>query len=372
MPVVSDTTTYTAIDYSVIGAMNYPGGLSSILRNNDDLYGFICNDADSTLTRIDFFQCNKSTIPSYTEVKPPVYSYDSPGVYNVYFVVNQGLPTQQVACKTITVIQYPPINLHVDTTLCPGDTVRLYAVSTLADSIRWTSTYNIDTINILQDSVRVFPGYTYTYPIIAYYPFGCIVDTSITITVSQVHADAGPDRWILDGASTTLGGPNTSVFNPGPFYTYPTGDSGYSYNWTPFQFLNDTLDPYTVATPAYDMTYYLTVTELNDTFRCQARDTVIVHVDCGAIYLPNAFSPTSENVLTNTFGIINQEIAQLNYLRIYDRWGNLVYQTGSLSGRWDGTYNGKLCEEGVYAYIADAFCQDGKEIKKTGNVTLFR
>ncbi len=368
----SPTGPYYAIDYSVVGGMNFPGGISSIIRDNDNVYGFICNDRDSTLTQVDFFQCSHSSIPSYTEVKPPVYTYDTPGVYNVYFVVNQGLPTMKVECKQITVVSYPPINMNTDTTMCPGDTIKLYAVSTLADSIRWTSTYNIDTVYLLRDSVRVFPGYDYSYKVTLYYPFGCIVDTTVKVKVSRVHADAGPDRWMLDGAFSTLGGPYTSISHTGEFYTFPHGDSGYIYNWQPNLYISDTFTSNPVVNPPADMTYYLTVTEINDTFRCKSMDTVNVHVNCGDLYLPNAFSPNSTNVMTNTFGVLNRDIQKLNFLRIYDRWGTMVFESGILAQRWDGTYNGKPCEEGVYVFIADAFCASGKEVKKTGNVTLMR
>jgi hypothetical protein len=191
MPIVGDSTTWpSAIDYSVVGAMNFPSSISSIIRDKDNLYGFITNAADSTLTRIVFEQCTNSTIPSFTEAVPPVYTYTSPGHYRVYFVVNQGLPTMQVECKTITVLDPPPLFKSNDTTICKGDTLRLYAVSTLADSIIWLTTYRIDTTFMLSDSVRVFPDYKTRYDIKLYYPFGCIVDTAINIDVRSITAEA--------------------------------------------------------------------------------------------------------------------------------------------------------------------------------------
>jgi gliding motility-associated-like protein len=257
--------------------------------------------------------------------------------------------------------------MNMDTTLCQGDTIRLYAISTLADSIRWTGTYNIDTTFLYRDSVRVFPQYSTTYPVTLYYPFGCIVDTAIRVHVSTVKADAGPDRWIMDGAQTTLGGPFTTIAPGDPYTTI-----GYSYHWFPFQFLSDSTMPNPVATPPYDYTYYLQVTELNDTFKCSSLDTVVVHVNCGDFHLPNAFSPNSSSFDVAFFGILNQGIQKLNYFSIYDRWGELVFTTTNISQRWDGTNNGKLCEEGVYVWIADGFCQNGKRITKSGNVTLLR
>ena len=353
-------SSYSAVDYTnVIPTLHHPSGISSILREGDDLYGYICNAQDSSLTKIVFKQCTNASIPSYAEVNPPVYSYDTPGVYNVYFVVNQGLPSMEVDCKTITVIPPPPIYMNNDTTLCQGDTIKIHAVSTMADSIRWTTTYNIDTTNMYRDSVKVYPNYTTTYGVTLYYPFGCIVDTTLKVNVINVVADAGPDRYIGDGATTILGGPNTSL-------------GYYTYQWTPYLYLSDSTVPNPTAFPPNNQTYYLTVTASGEGYSCVSKDTVIVRVNCADIALPNAFAPTSNNSATAKFGILNKEIAQLNYFRIYNRWGEMVYQTTDPTQGWDGTYNGQTAPVDVYVWVVDAFCASGLEIKKSGNVSLLR
>lgn len=356
------TGDYNAVDYNNVGGMKFPSGISSILRNktNDDLYGFIVNPGDSTLTRFNIEQCKHSTIPSFTESKPPVYSYDSPGVYNIYFVINQGTPTMRVDCKTVTVLKYPPIAINQDTTICQGDTIKLYAVSAQADSFRWQNGYNIDTMYLYRDSARVYPSYSHSYPVTIYYPFGCIVDTAVHVHVSTVKADAGPDRYIRDGANSLLGGPFTSLAGM------------YKYHWEPFLFLSDSTVPNPYCFPPQDMTYYLTVTELNDTFKCIAKDTVVVRLNCGDFAVPNAFAPGSPYAAVNKFGILNREIVKLNYFRVYDRWGKLVFETTDPAQGWDGNFNDKQCEQGVYVWEGDGFCISGQRIKKHGNVTLLR
>jgi gliding motility-associated-like protein len=363
----SATGPYSAINYGVLGRMNYPSGISSILRDKDNLYAFITNARDSSLTRVDLAPCNVSTIPSFSEVNPPAYEYLVPGIYNIYYVINQGTHTMQVDCKPITVLPIPPVSMNTDTTVCEGDTIRLYVISTLADSIRWTATYNIDTNYLRRDSAKVYPDYSSVYPVKLYYPFGCIVDTAVRVHVSKVKADAGPDRWIKDGAMSTIGGPNTTLAPGDPYST-----SGYLYHWFPFQFLSDSTVPNPVASPPYDYTYYLRVTELNDTFKCSSLDTVVVHVDCGDFHLPNAFAPNSSNSTIAYFGILNKEISRLNYFSIYNRWGQLLFTTTDVTQKWDGTFNDKPCLPDVYVWIADGFCQNGKRITKSGNVTLMR
>src|SRR5690606_10365608 len=113
---------YSSITYSVVGGMNFPTAISGFLRDHDTVYSFITNAADSSLTKISFQQCTSATIPSFSDVAPPTYSYATPGVYNIYYIVDEGLPTQRTDCDDITVLPPPTLYRNNDTTLCQGDT----------------------------------------------------------------------------------------------------------------------------------------------------------------------------------------------------------------------------------------------------------
>ena len=58
--------------------------------------------------------------------------------------------------------------------------------------------------------------------------------------------------------------------------------------------------------------------------------------------------------------------------KIYNRWGSLVFETGSTNGVWDGKQNGEDCEVGVYIWEANATMLNGNHLYKKGNVTLLR
>jgi gliding motility-associated-like protein len=120
------------------------------------------------------------------------------------------------------------------------------------------------------------------------------------------------------------------------------------------------------------MTYILTVTETGEGYQCAAKDTVTVRINCDDFNVPNAFVPTSVNGGSNKFGILNRSLIKLNFFRVYNRYGQLVFETTDITQKWDGLFNGSLATEGVYVWQADGFCANGKRIFKQGNVTLLR
>jgi len=349
------TGAYSATNLGGISAgFSNPNGLSPILRVGDDLVGFVVN-SNNSLSSVGYAHCSSPTIPNSAMVNPPVFVYQDPGLFNVYLVVNEGQPNAMVECHQIRVLPRPDILASNDTLICQGDTARLGVVAPGILGATWLPAHNITNDSVI--NTFVYPDYTTAYTATMYFPGGCQVDTTIQVSVSKVQADAGPDRVLADGAHTTLGGAYTSA---GP---------GFTYFWTPAIAINNVFLPNPIAKPQSDITYYLQVT---NTMGCQDIDTVIVKVACNDINLPNAFAPESNKPGANRFGLLNTQIVKLNYLRVYDRWGKIVFETTDPAKAWDGKVDGQLAQMGVYVWEADGFCQSGQRFKTTGNVTLLR
>ncbi|HQW46524.1 MAG TPA: gliding motility-associated C-terminal domain-containing protein, partial [Chitinophagaceae bacterium] len=85
-----------------------------------------------------------------------------------------------------------------------------------------------------------------------------------------------------------------------------------------------------------------------------------------------AFSPGSGTSINDELRIIVKGVATLNYFRVYNRWGELVFETNDINKGWNGQYKGKSQPMGVYVYVLDAFTSTGKKIFKQGNITLIR
>jgi gliding motility-associated-like protein len=352
----SVTGPLTARNFGNIGSFNAPVGLSRFIRDRSDIYAFIVNNGDSSITRVAFEQCTNSNI-SYSGGKiPPPYSYNAPGLYNVYYAINEGLPTMQVNCQQIRVMPIPSILLSKDTTICQGDTILRTAFSLNAISYTWTPNHNISATD--KADVLVWPQHSVSYRINLPFPDGCIVDTVINVEVMKIKADAGPDREIKDGAQTVLGGPFTTV---GP---------NYSYSWKPAQYIDDRMALNPTVNPPYNFTYYL---EVRNPAGCLSVDTVLVRVPCDDIAAPNAFAPNNQSSASSaSFGLMNAQFIRLTYFSIYDRWGKEVFTTTDPLKRWDGMVNGTEAPMGVYIWQAEGFCTSGQKLKKSGNVTLIR
>ena len=86
------------------------------------------------------------------------------------------------------------------------------------------------------------------------------------------------------------------------------------------------------------------------------------------VYLPNAFTPNGDG-LNDTFGVEVQGLRSMQ-LRIFDRWGQLVFEADDPNQRWDGSVGGKLGQNGVYAYQLDVKAANGRSIQKEGTITL--
>ena len=95
-----------------------------------------------------------------------------------------------------------------------------------------------------------------------------------------------------------------------------------------------------------------------------------------AVFIPNVFSPNNDLVNDQLLISATSDIIQIERFAIYDRWGNLVFlqsmfPPNDITYAWDGTFNGKPLDPGVFAYMI--IYQTGSEQKiHYGDVTIIR
>ena len=94
------------------------------------------------------------------------------------------------------------------------------------------------------------------------------------------------------------------------------------------------------------------------------------------IYIPNVFSPNGDGI-NDVFGVFPNESMDIASITgsIFDRWGNLVFQSAAVPFLWDGLFRNQELQPGVYAYnIVVEYNRDAKVVRKifTGDVTLVK
>lgn len=87
-----------------------------------------------------------------------------------------------------------------------------------------------------------------------------------------------------------------------------------------------------------------------------------------SIYIPNAFTPNGDG-MNDAFGVKGEGIRNF-HLYIYNRWGEVIFETTNPKQQWDGSYAGNPVEQGVYVY--QVFASGFGKNSKTGSVTLVR
>jgi len=108
-----------------LGNLDFPHSISKLFRVGADLYSFITNVRNNTITRIRFAGSNNASIPNSSLKDPAIISYSKPGTYNINLMVDEGLATQASFCKSVVVLAPPQKKPILDTTFCAGDSVLL-------------------------------------------------------------------------------------------------------------------------------------------------------------------------------------------------------------------------------------------------------
>ncbi len=269
-------------------------------------------------------------------------------------------------CSSITSFSlYEPPQLFVDIVslqdlLCFGDSSG--QISVIGSGGRGNYTYSIDGGAFQTDTlfVGLFAG---EHVITVLDSLGCTATVSGTLVEPEkIIIDAGPSITINLGDSTQL---EVILLNP------PGHDV--SYVWAPDSSLNNAVITNPWALPLHTTTYTVIAT---DSAGCQGFDLVTVIVNpYRPVFIPNVFSPNDDGNNDFFSAFANAAGLDIALIRIYDRWGTLLYEAENLplnnpSLGWDGMYRGKRVETGVYVYYMTIRFIDGVEIFYKGDINI--
>jgi gliding motility-associated-like protein len=300
-----------------------------------------------------------------TSVIDPVHNFQQPGLYSV----SQSVTTQQGCSKTvydtIRVYRTPDPYIVGDSIGCLNETLNLQGMLRVPDtSITWKWTLgnnNFPTSNI---SLNFQNSGTYTVFLQATNLLGCTDTAKKDLFVPEIPVITVTEDPVIPVT--------TGITLP---VTY--GPEVVNYNWTPAKNLSCTDCPTPYANPKLTTTYTVKV---EDQYGCTNTANVTVTTVCNGLnyFLPNTFSPNGDGV-NDIFAPRGVGITRVNSMRIFNRWGEMVFEKMNFvandrttGGGWDGNYKGKPASADVYVYIIEFVCENAAIVPVKGNVALVR
>jgi gliding motility-associated-like protein len=140
------------------------------------------------------------------------------------------------------------------------------------------------------------------------------------------------------------------------------------YSWGPDYRISCMTCNQPIVTPEDNVVYNVTVSD--ECFTITEQFPVEVIIDF-YIETPDAFSPNGDNN-NDIFMPETKNIREIKEFKIFNRWGNLVFETTRLDEGWDGTVNGKIQHMDTYAFYIRAVSSHGYETEKRGNFILMK
>src|SRR5205823_6764292 len=199
----------------------------------------------------------------------------------------------------------------------------------------------------------------------------------VTVTMTSNNACANPTSAVSNGITmsvvplvpglrykTVTAAPNT------PIQLQARGlGNNYTYQWIPPVGLNFS----NIKDPVFNydkQTEYLV--KMSSGVGCLTVDTLLVNVvNEPSVVVPNAWTPNGDGHNDYLFPLMIN-ITQLKYFRVFNRWGQKVFETNIIGHGWDGNFNGKGQPIDVYTWTLQAVGTGGVNYKASGRAVLLR
>jgi gliding motility-associated-like protein len=243
-----------------------------------------------------------------------------------------------------------------DVEVCVGDSIRLNATGN-ARNFQWSPSKYLD--NAQSASPIAFVKNNTVFTVIGQ-TGTCAADTvSLTVKVRQL-----PEIQ-MDNYKMFV--PNDQI----KLHAIVEMPLSHQYAWWPTQGLSCVNCPDPIASPVEPLTYHVSVT---DDFGCTNTDSIRLRLSTNCteddIFLPTAFTPNGDGKNDVLYA---RSLSSIKLFRVYNRWGEMVFESNDKATGWDGTYKGKALNRDVFTYYVEGRCRmDDRPIFKKGDVTLLR
>ncbi|MES2566075.1 MAG: PKD domain-containing protein [Bacteroidota bacterium] len=285
-------------------------------------------------------------------VNNPSHLYGSAGTFTVSLSITDNVHNcKDTIKKVMQIFPVPTLTLSGKDT-CQNKPTQLLANGGV--TYTWTPAAELNNANITNPVATL--SATTVFSVTANDAFGCVGTNTLLVTIQEPPTPISWDTSIVIGQTASL-----------PGYV----GAGFNYTWTPGDYLSCLTCPSPVASPTVEYIYSVTV---KDSHSCFERiNTYTVYIEGkSSVDVPTAFTPNGDGV-NDFINVDGWGIKKLNYFRVFNRWGELIYETTDLQSGWDGIYKGVPQNMETYVYQTEVETYiDGDPIKKTGYFKLIR
>ena len=283
-----------------------------------------------------------ASIPSSTNLDVTGVVFDTFGTFPITLTASFNSCTESIT-HSIFIFREPTLNFRVEPgPRCVPALVQFTDLSVADSPISYLWNFGDGGTSTLQN-----PSHLYT-------EVG-IYSVSLNITTAEGCIDT---LFMLQQDLVTIHQAPTSLFNVDPIQTdichaeitFSDQSSGAS---SIFYWFDDSTYFSNEANLIYNYTtsgWHRPMQVATNEFGCSDTSYKELYIEPFIIFIPNTFTPDG-NEFNNDFNAkFALEVLEWEF-KIYNRWGELVYTTSNPQYGWDGTFNGKLVQEGVYAYV---------------------
>lgn len=280
------------------------------------------------------------------------------GTYLIIVSDNVGCTTTQTAYVPNAVLDV--FTITTDSTACYGSGYNDGEIHVFTTSLNGPYWYSLDGGAQQQLSGDFYALYAGNYTITAISANQCTTQVAATVYEPlEMYAQVIPDTLTL-----ALGESGQAVVS------YQNANN-VTYLWQPGYALSCADCPNPTVTAYERQDYVVTVSRQSGLAVCTATAKLHVAVlEEEPVYVPNAFTPNGDGN-NDVFQIYGQDIKTAS-LKVFNRWGELVFASTNQFYGWDGTYKGQLSPMGVYTYVAEVTYLNNKTADRKGTVNLIR
>lgn len=244
----------------------------------------------------------------------------------------------------------PQINAGNDTIVCPGQTALVWASGGV--SYFWEpNNFVVQTIEN-GSNVLVRPPISTNFTVYGTDQYGCI-------GTAQVFVELFPLPFVETS-------PDIYAFMGDPIIISAQANTTGTYSWQPPDFLSCSTCQTTGVSATSNMTYVVYFIDENG---CEAQDDINISFDA-IIYVPNTFTPDPDK-FNPVFKPEGGNIREFHMI-IFNRWGEIMFESYNFNVGWDGTYGGNVCQDGTYVWVIEYTDINNNKEKLIGHVNLLK